>query len=402
MEDSKERKRSNTFVTILAALILFIIVGMVGGVFSAYWLIKSPSFLPPSPISIQTTTQNSQGKTIPVSGSINLQNGDLIADVAEKVSDAVVRIDIYKRSVYQGTVSTGFGSGFIVREDGFILTNNHVVEGANSIKVTLRNGKTLSGSVVGTDSVSDIAVIKIKETGLPTLTLSDSDKVRVGQIAIAIGNPLGYDYTVTVGVVSGIQREITPPQQEQQIPQFPFFPFFPFDNGQQTQQQPSIPMVGIIQTDAPINPGNSGGPLVNLKGEVIGINFLIESNAQGLGFAVSSNTAKKVMNDLIEYGTVSWPSLGVVITENSDANAKELGLKTNKGVIVVEVPEGPAREAGIKKNDVIVAIDGREVVKSSELIAYIRSKKVGDTVKLEINRGGKKLDISVKLGELKR
>jgi len=374
-----------------------VIGGFAGGAFSTYWLVSKPSFLPEPPINLEAQTQTPSTSSAPISISSNIETYELIPIIAEKASNAVVKIDISKVS-YGRIVSSGFGSGFIVSEDGYILTNNHVVEGANTIKVTLKNGKKYDGKVVGTDSLSDIAVITINAKKLPTLTLGDSDKARVGETVIAIGNPLGYDYTVTVGVISGIQREITPPSSSE-TPELPFPFFFPY---LETEQTATTPMVGVIQTDAPINPGNSGGPLINLKGEVVGINFMIESDAQGLGFAVSSNVAKKVMNEIIEYGTVSWPSLGVVITENNEAVANELNLKTDKGIVVVEVPEGSARKAGIKKNDVIISVDGKEIVKSEDLIAYIRSKKVGDIVTLTIDRSGKKMDVKVQLGELKR
>ncbi|HOJ15778.1 MAG: trypsin-like peptidase domain-containing protein [Caldisericia bacterium] len=397
MEDFKDKRRSNSFVAVIVALIIFVIGGFAGGAFSTYWLVSKPSFLPEPPINLEAQTQTPSTSSAPISISSNIETYELIPIIAEKASNAVVKIDISKVS-YGRIVSSGFGSGFIVSEDGYILTNNHVVEGANTIKVTLKNGKKYDGKVVGTDSLSDIAVITINAKKLPTLTLGDSDKARVGETVIAIGNPLGYDYTVTVGVISGIQREITPPSSSE-TPELPFPFFFPY---LETEQTATTPMVGVIQTDAPINPGNSGGPLINLKGEVVGINFMIESDAQGLGFAVSSNVAKKVMNEIIEYGTVSWPSLGVVITENNEAVANELNLKTDKGIVVVEVPEGSARKAGIKKNDVIISVDGKEIVKSEDLIAYIRSKKVGDIVTLTIDRSGKKMDVKVQLGELKR
>jgi serine protease Do len=397
MEDFKDKRRSNSFVAVIVALIIFVIGGFAGGAFSTYWLVSKPSFLPEPPINLEAQTQPPSTSSAPISISSNIETYELIPIIAEKASNAVVKIDITKIT-YGRISSSGFGSGFIVSEDGYILTNNHVVEGANTIKVTLKDGKKYDGKVVGTDSLSDIAVITINAKKLPTLTLGDSDKARVGETVIAIGNPLGYDYTVTVGVISGIQREITPPSSSE-TPELPFPFFFPY---LETEQTATTPMVGVIQTDAPINPGNSGGPLINLKGEVVGINFMIESDAQGLGFAVSSNVAKKVMNEIIEYGTVSWPSLGVVITENNEAVANELNLKTDKGIVVVEVPEGSARKAGIKKNDVIISVDGKEIVKSEDLIAYIRSKKVGDIVTLTIDRSGKKMDVKVQLGELKR
>jgi serine protease Do len=291
------------------------------------------------------------------------------------------------------------------------MTNAHVVENAQSIKVTLKSGEAFDAIIVGKDTISDIALVKIEARNLPVLTFADSDKVLVGETVVAIGNPFGYDYTVTSGVVSAIQRDIRPPQSTQpsqpQLDDLPFFFGLPFnlqppEPQQPSQNSPSIPMVGIIQTDAAINPGNSGGPLMNLNGEVIGVNFLIDAQGQGLGFAVSSNIAKKVAHDLIDYGTVSWASLGVVISDNSPEIQEKLGLNTAIGVVVVEVPAGKARDAGIKKNDVIVLFEGEKFSKGEELISKIRSKNVGDKVELTINRAGKEIKITAELGELRR
>jgi len=298
-----------------------------------------------------------------------------------------------------GTAHLGYGSGFVVSADGYIITNNHVVDGAESLEVTFKNGKKFSGKLIGSDSISDIALVQIKANDLDYLKLANSDEVVVGQTAIAIGNPLGYYYTVTTGVVSGIQREITPPSTNNTPDNNYYDPFGILQQQQQTSTY-NVPMVGIIQTDAAINPGNSGGPLMNLNGEVIGVNFLIDAQGQGLGFAVSSNTVQKVKADLIDFGRVSWASLGVVITSNSEEVAYELGLKTNEGIVVVEVPAGKAKEAGLKKNDVILGIEGQNLLSPEDFITYIRSKNVGDKVKLSINRDGKTMEIEVELQEL--
>ena len=173
-------------------------------------------------------------------------------------------------------------------------------------------------------------------------------------------------------------------------------------NQQQQQTKANIPMVGIVQTDAAINPGNSGGPLVNMEGKVVGVNFLIDAQGQGLGFAINSNTVKKVINDLKKFGNVGWASLGVIILENSTEVAYQLKLKTDKGVVVMEVPVGKARDAGVEKNDVIVGIDGKKFYSPQELITYIRSKNPSDEIELMIDRNGKKITIATELDVLKK
>jgi serine protease Do len=399
--ENVKTKKFNTTIFVIVTLVIFIIGGVFGSTFSIYWFVKRPSFLPPPPVSVSSTVSNPIEISYPTD---KITSEDLIPIVAEKISNTVTRIDVSTKSLNGAERSLGFGSGFIVSTDGYILTNNHVIQKAQIIKVTLKSGKSYIGKLVGTDPISDIALVKINATNLPYSTLGDSDKVRIGETVIAIGNPYGYDYSVTTGVISGIQREITLQQQQEQTPlPDPYNYFSPFDSQNQTQTQPtSIPMVGIIQTDAAINPGNSGGPLINLKGEVIGINFLIESSGQGLGFAVSSNNAKKVMNELLKSGSVSWPSLGIGINEIDDSLIQEMNLKVNQGIYIGYVADGPSKDAGIKVNDIITKIDNKSIVKSSDLISYIRNKKVGDTVVLTINRNGKEMNIKVKLTELKR
>jgi len=383
-------------VLIAVCTLLFFVGSMLGSLFTVYWLSYKPSFLPVPPV-IKNIEPNGSGSMIQVTNPAKSDHEDLVIQIAEKASLAVVKIDVFQNS-RRGLTNTGSGSGFVVSSDGYIITNNHVVAEAEAMDVTFKNGRKFSAKLIGSDSISDIAVIQIKAKDLDYLKLANSDQVMVGQSVIAIGNPLGYEYTVTTGVVSGIQREISPPAKTNVPDNFYFDPFGSIQTQQTTTT--NIPMVGIIQTDAAINPGNSGGPLMNLNGEVIGVNFLIEANAQGLGFAVSSNTVQKVKADLIEFGRVSWASLGVVITANSEEVAYELDLKTNEGIVVMEVPAGKAREAGIKKNDVILGIENKIMRSPEEFITYIRSKNVGDKVKLTVNRAGKQMEIDVELQEL--
>lgn len=401
--DLNTKKRPRNGALIIIFIVIALVFSMLGSMTTILWFGGKISFLPTPPASITKTITGTNG-AVNVSTKNNSADENVVA-VAEMVSPAVVKIDIIQNS-NRGNVTIGYGSGFVISPDGFIITNNHVVEKSDSLKVTFKDGKTYEAQIIGTDSISDLAVIKIKETDLTFLKMANSDEVKVGQAAVAIGNPYGYEYTVTTGVVSGVEREITPPQKQDSTPQLPFdfeFPFgntIPFQQQQQQQTKASIPMVGIIQTDAAINPGNSGGPLVNLKGEVIGVNFLINSEGQGLGFAISSNTVTKVKNDLIEFGKVSWPSLGITITTNNPDIAKKLDLRISEGTVVVEVPAGNARTAGIKKNDVILGVDGKKMITPEHIITYIRSKNVGDTVKVEIDRNGKKMFLDVKLQEL--
>lgn len=389
--------RNSRGVLIAVCTLLFFIGSLLGSLSTVYWLSYKPSFLPVPPV-IKSIESNGSGSVIEVKNPGKTTDEELIVKISEKASQAVVLIDSFG-TTRRGLAKIGSGSGFVVSADGYIITNNHVVENADAFDIKFKNGKQFEAKLIGSDSISDIAVLQIKATDLDYLKLANSDDVLVGQSVIAIGNPLGYEYTVTTGVVSGIQREISPPSANNNVPDINFFD--PFGSSQTQTVTSNIPMVGIIQTDAAINPGNSGGPLMNLNGEVIGVNFLIDASGQGLGFAVSSNTVQKVKADLIEYGRVSWASLGVVITANSEAVAYELDLKTNDGIVVMEVPAGKAREAGIKKNDVIIGIEGKIMRTPEEFITYIRSKNVGDKVKLSINRDGKKIELEVELQELK-
>jgi len=403
--ENEPKKKSTRGAMVIVVIVLAMVFSMVGSMGTILWFGGRLSFLPPPPASLtKTNNQPNNSITIPTKGN---SFDEAVIQVAQVVSRAVVKIDILIETS-RGMTAKGNASGFVISPDGFIVTNNHVVSGADSLKITFKNGKSYIAKVVGADPISDLAVIKIKETNLEFLKLANSDEIKVGQSVVAIGNNAGYEYTVTTGVVSGIEREINPPRAQKapsQVNPFDFgnpFDFNPFGQQQQQQQQSttSIPMVGIIQTDAAINPGNSGGPLVNLKGEVIGVNFMIDTGGQGLGFAIAANTVTKVKNDLIEYGKVSWPSLGITITANSSEVAAQLDLQTTEGTVVFQVPAGNARDAGVKKNDVILGVDGKNMLIPEQIITYIRSKNVGETVKLTVNRNGKTIEITVKLQEL--
>lgn len=268
------------------------------------------------------------------------------------------------------------GSGFIFSADGYIVTNNHVIEGADSIKVNLltdKNGdKIYDAEVVGTDKETDLALLKIKaDASLPYLSFGDSDALKVGQWVMAIGNPFGLDHTVTAGIVSAKGRTIGAG---------------PYDN--------------FIQTDASINPGNSGGPLINLAGEVIGINTAIIASGQGIGFAIPSRLVKQVIDQLKEHKSVKRGWLGVAIQDVDQNSAKALGLKEARGALVSSVSPGdPADKAGIKVGDVIMSVEGIEIADAGDLTRKIGDLLPGAKVALSIWREGKTVKISMALGE---
>jgi serine protease Do len=280
----------------------------------------------------------------------------------------------------QGEYKTeGLGSGIIVRSDGYILTNNHVVEGAEEIKVNLLNNTAYEAEVVGRDPTTDVAVIKIKGGDFPAAPLGDSDALQVGEWVLAIGNPLRLSFTVTAGIVSALGRNINI------IPG-------------------SYSIENYIQTDAAINPGNSGGPLVNLRGEVVGINSAISTRTgyyQGYGFAIPIDLAKRVMEDLINYKRVIRPILGIQIRDITPELAEALGLKEPIGVLVEDFTQdiSPARDAGVKRRDVVVEVDGAKVKHANELQSLIAQHHPGDVVKLDIIRDRKPVEIKVKLAE---
>ena len=265
------------------------------------------------------------------------------------------------------------GSGFIMSKEGYILTNNHVVEDADQIKVKLAGGKEFEGKVVGRDPKTDLALVKIAgNSDLQPLKLGNSDDLKVGNWVVAVGSPFGLEQTVTAGIVSAKGRVIGSG---------------PYDN--------------FIQTDASINPGNSGGPLINLQGEVVGINTAIVASGQGIGFAIPINMAKEIAPQLQKQGHVTRGLLGVAIQDVTPELAKSLGLKESKGALVSQVvPGGPADKAGIEQGDVIVSFDGRRVDDSKDLSRIVASTTVGKTVTVKLLRDGKEVERQAKVGEM--
>ncbi len=305
-----------------------------------------------------------------------------VVRAAEKITPTVVGItnfasayDFFQGRARQQEMATG--SGVIIDSNGYIATNNHVIADAEELMVTLSTGEEISAEVIGTDPATDLAVLKIDRTGLSAASFSDSERLQVGELAIAVGNPLGlaFQQTVTVGVISALDRSIR--------------------IGEQT--------FSFIQTDAAINAGNSGGPLVNAVGDVIGINTakINVAGVEGMGFAIPSNTVKRIINDLIEHGRIIRPWIGVVIREMDENIANELGLEVGQGLIVEEiVADGPAQKAGIQVGDVITEIDGKKIQSFERLREVIHQYQVGQVVKINLIRDREELEIQLTFEEM--
>jgi len=313
----------------------------------------------------------------------------VVAEMVKKAGPAVVRIETRIASGGSAPPSPfalpfpfdvpqerrgGIGSGFFIDDKGTILTNNHVIENASAIKVYLVDRKEpLPASVVGRDPELDLAVLKVDGGPFPYLPLGDSEAMWVGDFVVAIGNPYGLDHTVTFGVLSAKERPLTIQGK-------------PFKN--------------LLQTDASINPGNSGGPLLNLRGEVIGINTAVSAQGQGLGFAIPINSVKEVLNDLLTKGKVSRPWLGVSVQDLTPDVADYLGIPGAKGALVMQVfSNSPAAKAGLRPYDVITSFDGKNVTSAQDLVNLIQESKIGEAKRLLIYRDGKLQTVEVTIGE---
>jgi putative serine protease PepD len=302
-----------------------------------------------------------------------------VADIASTVLPSVVSLQV------RGTDGVATGSGFVLREDGYILTNNHVVAGAaegGEVVVLFADGHESPAELVGRTVDYDLAVVKVPDTGLTPLALGDSDAVVVGDPVVAVGAPLGLNGTVTTGIVSALNRPV------------------------QAGEAAGTAFINAIQTDAAINPGNSGGPLVNGRGEVVGINSAIAqppgamaaTGSIGLGFSIPSNQARRTAEQLIGDGVATYPVIGVLLDQRYQGEGVQVSTEDQQGQPAV-TPDGPADAAGIRPGDVILAIDGRPVTESDELIVAIRAKAPGDTVVLRVRTDEQERDVRVVLDE---
>ncbi len=367
---SKDKYRFTLATGLAAAVVLQIL--LVAGVF---FFAPKDSFL-----SVQA------GASEPVVYS-SPEGTDRIADVVDRCSPAVVKIettqqvsqtmDPFFRQFFgipeqrqRQQLQQGFGSGFIINKEGYILTNEHVVSQATKIKVYLsEQEEPLEARLVGADAELDLAVLKVNaDKNLPYLEFGDSDAARVGQWVIAIGNPYGLDHTVTTGVISAKGRPVDIEDRKYK---------------------------NLLQTDAAINPGNSGGPLLDLQGGVIGINTAINASAQGIGFAIPADTVREVVDTLITDGKISRPFMGVYLQNNNSELAEYLGLSGDSGAIVAGlVPGSPAEKAGLAEGDAILKIGDQKVNDAGDITGFIEKSKVGDQVELQIeNKAGKKIVI---------
>ncbi len=370
--------KSKLSLVILAVLVLAIIAGIVtglqrgriGGKVGVEFVGFPQSFadlaekVKPAVVNISTTT------TVRIPGNpfqhfFGGEEQGPFGDFFKKFFGEIPDRELKQRSL---------GSGFIIDKDGYIITNNHVVAGAEEIKVKVADGREFSARVIGRDPKSDLALIKISSIfkELPALTLGDSNTMRVGDWVLAIGNPFGLEHTVTQGIISATGRVIGSG---------------PYDN--------------FLQTDAPINPGNSGGPLVNLRGEVIGINSAIIAGGQGIGFAIPTNMAKTVIPQLREKGKVIRGWIGVSIQSVTPEIAKGFGLKEAKGALVADVTAGgPAEKGGIKRGDIIISFDGKNIKSSSDLPRIVAESGVGKNVAVTVLRDGREHTLTITVEEL--
>ncbi len=346
-------------------------------------------------------------QAVPPTNPLVNQNGNFVTTVVEKVGPSVVRIDssrtvtsrvpeAFKNPMFreffgddfpsgpQQRVERGEGSGFIISNNGQILTNAHVVEGADIVNVTLKDGRSFKGKVMGSDPVTDVAVVKIEANNLPIVPVGNSDQLKPGEWAIAIGNPLGLDNTVTTGIISATGR---------------------------SSSAVGVPdkRVQFIQTDAAINPGNSGGPLLNASGQVIGMNTAIIQGAQGLGFAIPINTVQRIANQLATTGKVNHPFLGIQMVTltpelkqniNSDPNSG-LNVEEDQGVLIAKVIQNsPAAKAGLRSGDVIHKINGQPVKDAEGIQKAVESTQVGGNLQLGLRRNQKDINVTVQPGAL--
>jgi S1-C subfamily serine protease len=399
------RNRTEYGVLVAAVLASLLLGALAGGVFGggvAFWLvnhrpaataapspvanvIRTPSPMPAAPT--EPSVPAAPRTTATPAGVITLREESALTDVVAKVGSSVVTV------VNQGQTqrdmfgnlrqAESLGSGVLIAPEGYLITNNHVVEGNASLSVITSDGKQYDAQVVGADSLSDLAVLKVNgDLGVPGVPLGDSDQLLAGQRVVAIGSALGeFKNTVTSGIISGLNRSL--------------------------DTDAGFRMEGLIQTDAAINHGNSGGPLVNLQGQVIGINAMIIRSsgtstdvAEGIGFAIASNTVRTIAAELIRNGKMSRPYLGITQQDLSAGLARYYGLSVDHGALVLRVVRrSPAEQAGMQPGDVLTAINDQEIDADHPYLNVLVSQKAGQKVALTVNRSGRTLKLETVLGE---
>ncbi|HPP73559.1 MAG TPA: trypsin-like peptidase domain-containing protein [Armatimonadota bacterium] len=345
----------------LAAIVILIAAAVLGVVFVTASLTSRPT-------DAQTTTPTPPTGAGPAAVLLDQENR--IVNIVERISPAVVTV----LTGNSGAEPRSTGSGVIVSRDGLILTNNHVISGADVIRVRLATGREVTARNLGGDPSADLAVLRVNAQNLPVAPIGDSDSLKVGQVAIAIGSPYGFESTVTVGVISALDRAIP--------------------GG-------GSALSGLIQTDAQIYPGNSGGPLVNSSGQVIGINTAVVGGSVGvLGFAIPIKTAEDIIEQVVTQGRVIVPWIGIAYISLTEEIASQFNLPVNQGIIVREVqPDSPAARAGLQTGDIITRIEGRQITGASDLQREIRRKNVGDRMTFTVRRDGSTRTITVTLAE---
>lgn len=394
--NSHERQRRFTLF-MASVIVLCLIVGAIGGVGGVLLFSADNGYL-----AQKLGLPNLKNISIPTSRTEKLvvEESNAVIDTAKKIGPSVVSItqkgqaqNIFGQ-IYQ---TEGAGTGFIITNDGLILTNRHVAGSQNTVydvnttyTVLTADGKSYDAQVKSVDPTQDIAVLKIDAKNLPVAELGDSDQLQVGQYVVAVGNALGeYQNSVTLGVVSGRNRKI---------------------QASDSSGGSSETLDNLIQTDAAINPGNSGGPLVNLKGQVVGINTAVASNAQGIGFAIPINAAKSDIESIQKTGRIIRPYLGIRYVQITPEIAKSENLPVDYGALVIRgqgltdlavVPGSPADKVGIKENDIIEEINGEKINENSSFLSLLQQYQVGDEIELKVLSGGKEKTVKVKLEERK-
>ncbi len=357
-----------------------IVAGIVSGSLSAVAvtnLVEDPAARP-------GTLATEQPDANPVS-EVRIDESSAVIEAIDRTAPAVVLVSTRSDGIFGS--GTGTGSGVIFDPDGWVLTNRHVVQGAGTLTIELNDGRAFEGTVYGIDTLTDLAIVKIDAADLPSAPIGSSADLEPGQLAIAIGNPLGYEHSVTTGIVSGLGRRIT---------------------ASDASQTSAETLHNLIQTDAAINPGNSGGPLINSAGQVIGINTAVSTSAQGLGFAIPIDVAKPIMQQALDGEDLRRPWIGVYYVPITPTIAEEEDLPVDYGAYIGTAADGqdpifpgsPADDAGLRAGDIIVGIDGEQLTAEADLSTLILPYAPGDTITLRVLRDNAATEVDVTLGEL--